>query len=199
VTDRHAPPSIDERNTMSFLRVIVCTTALLATVPLAHAASSGETRQGSGTSIDVKSSDGPERIGPRQQIVSGKPYLLSTAQWTEMMLKDDAVYLQLTSYGMKQVAEPQDTGKSDEGFFGNMIKSMALSGVRQLLDHSLALPLTEMRTAFVRDGSVVLVSCQGKEVFSNVKINGKEQKFPQDQAEDFVKKITRARAKLPAC
>ncbi len=184
---------------MSFLRVIVCATALLATTPFTHAAAGSDARKGSSVTIDAQSSDGPERIGSRQQIVSGRPYLLSTAQWTEMMLKDDAVYLQLSSYGMKQVAEPQDTGKSNEGFLDNMIKSMALSGVRQLLDHSLALPLTEMRTASVRDGSVVLVSCQGKEVFSNVKINGKEQKFPQDQAEDFVKKITRARAKLPAC
>jgi len=184
---------------MSILRVIVCTTALLAITPLADAGTSGETRQGSGVSIDVKSGDGPERIGPRQQIVSSKPHLLSTNQWSEMMLKDEAVYLQLTSYGMKQVAQPQDTGKSEDSFLGNMIKSMALSGVRQLLDHSLALPLADMRTALVRDGEVVLVTCQGKEVFNKVKFNDQVQKFPADQAEDFVGKVNRARGKLPAC
>jgi hypothetical protein len=184
---------------MSLLRLIVCTTALLAATPLAYAGTQADARQGSTVSIPAKDGDGPERIGPRQQAVSGKPHLLSTNQWSEMMLKDDAVYMQLTNQGMKQVTEPKETGKRDEGFFGNMIASMALSGVRQLLDHSLALPLRDMRTALVRDGDVVLVTCKGKEVFAKVKINDQAQKFQVDQAEEFVGVVNRARARLPAC
>jgi hypothetical protein len=181
---------------MNTIRVILCITAVLATTTFAHA---GETRQASTISIDAKEGDGPERIGPRQRPVSGKPYLQSTSRWTELMLREDAVVMQLTDYGMKQVGEPQDAHDKDEGFFGNMIKTMALSGVRQFLDHSLALSLAEMRTALVRRGEVVLVTCQGKEVFNKVKINDQVQTYPQDQAEDFVKTINRQREKLPAC
>lgn len=179
--------------------MIVCATAVLASTPLAYASSPGDSRQGSTVSIQSKDGDGPERIGSRQQALSRQPYLLSTNRWSEMMLKDDAVYLQMTDYGLKQVAEPQDTQKRDEGFFGNMIKSIALGGVKQLLDHSLALPLTEMRTAIVRDGEVVLLTCQGKEVFNKVKINDQVQKFEQDRAEQFVREVNRARGKFPAC
>jgi hypothetical protein len=116
-----------------------------------------------------------------------------------LMLKDDAVYMQLTDYGMKEVGEPQDARDKDEGFLGNMLRTMALSGVKQLLDHSLALSLADMRTALVRQGQVVLVTCQGKEVFNKVKINDQVQTYPQDQAEDFVKAVNRQREKLPAC
>ena len=178
---------------MNTIRVILCATAILAATAFAHAA------QGSTISIDAKEGDGPERIGPRQLAVSGKPYLQSTSRWTELMLKDDAVYLQLTDYGMKQVGEPQDAREKDEGFFGNMLKSMALSGVKQFLDHSLALPLADMRTALVRHGEVVLVTCQGKEVFNKVKINEQVQTYPQDKAEEFVKSVNRQREKFPSC
>ena len=184
---------------MNTIRVILCATAVLATTTFAHARPSGETRRDSTISIDAKEGDGPERIGPRQQPAPGKPSLQSTSRWTELMLKDDAVVMQLTDYGMKQVGEPQDAHDKDEGFFGNMLKTMALSGVKQFLDHSLALSLADMRSALVRRGEVVLVTCQGKEVFNKVKINDQVQTYPQDKAEEFVRNINRQREKFPAC
>ncbi|WP_426197259.1 hypothetical protein [Massilia sp. DWR3-1-1] len=184
---------------MRLIPLIVCTCALLASTPLAYARPAGQDRPGPTVSGKASNGDGPERIGPRQQAVARTPSLLSTNRWSEMLLKDDAVYLQLTDYGMKQVGEPQDTRNSDEGVLGNIIKAMALGGVKALLDHSLALSLTDMRTARVRDGEVILVTCQGKEVFNKVKINDQVQKFQPDQAEDFVKSINRLRQKLPAC
>ena len=184
---------------MNTIRVILCATAVLATTTFAHAAQAGENRQRSTISMDASEGDGPERVGPRQQPASGKPYVQSTSRWTELMLKDDAVYMQLTDYGMKQVGEPQDAREKDEGFLGNMLKTMALSGVKQLLDHSLALPLADMRSALVRRGEVVLVTCQGKEVFNKVKINDQVQTYPQDKAEEFVKNVNRQREKFPAC
>jgi hypothetical protein len=181
---------------MNTIRVMLCVSAFLATATFAHA---GETRQGSTISIDAKEGDGPERIGPRQRPTAGKPYLQSTSRWTELMLKDDEVVMQLTDYGMKQVGEPQGAHDKDEGFFGNMVRTMALSGVKQLLDHSLALPLADMRIALVRRSEVVLVTCQGKEVFNKVRINDQVQTYPQDKAEEFVKNINRQREQFPAC
>jgi hypothetical protein len=184
---------------MNTIRVILCATAVLATTTLAHAGPSDDPRHNSTVSIDAREKDSPERLGPRQPPASGKPSLQSTSRWTELMLKDDAVYMQLTDYGLKQVGEPQDVRDKDEGFLGNILKTMALSGVRQLLDHSIALPLADMRTALVRQRQVVLVTCQGKEVFNKVKINDQVQTYPQDQAEDFVRRVNRQREKLPAC
>lgn len=184
---------------MNTIRVILCATAVLASTTLAYARSSGETRQGSTISIDAPEGDGPERVAHRQQPAPGKPYLLSTSRRAEMILKDDAVYLQLTDYGMKQLGEPQDAHENDEGVLGNVLKAMALSGVKQLLNHSIALSLVDTRSALVRDGEVILVTCQGKEVFNKVKLNDEVQKYPQAKAEDFVNNINRLRAKLPAC
>lgn len=181
---------------MNMIRVILCATAILASATFAHA---GETRHSSGVSIDASEGDGPERFAQRQQPASGKPYLLSTNRWSEMMLKDDAVYLQFTDYGMNAIGEPHDGRDKDEGFLGGILKTMALSGVKQLLNHSLALSLSDMRTALVRNGEVVLVTCQGKEIFNKVKVNDQVQKYPQDKAEDFAKNVNRLRAKLPAC
>jgi hypothetical protein len=196
---RHPSPQSAFGKTMNTIRVILCATAILATTSFAHARPSGETRQVSTISMDAKEGDGPERIGPRQQPASGKPSLQSTSRWTELMLKDDAVVMQLTDYGMKQVGEPQDAHDRDEGFFGNMMRSMALSGVKHFLNHSIALSLADMRSALVRRGEVVLVTCQGKEVFNKVKINDQVQTYPQDKAEEFVKNINRQREKFPAC
>lgn len=184
---------------MNMIRVILCATVVLASTTFAHARPSGETRQRSTISMDAKEGDGPEHVADRQQPASGKPYLLSTNRWSEMMLKDDAVYLQLTNYGMQQVGDPQDAHEKDESFLGNVFRAMALSGVKQLFNHSLALSLIDMRSALVRDGQVILVTCQGKKVFNKVKLNSHEQKYRQDKAEDFVKTINRMRDKLPAC
>lgn len=181
---------------MKLIHMMVCATALLSFTNIAHA---GDTRAISGVSIEAGKDDGPERVAPRQLSPSRKPYLLSTNRLSEMMLKDDAVYLQFTDYGLKQIGNMEDTRQKDDGVFGNMIKAMALSGVRQLLDHSLAVSLSDMRTARVRDGEVVLVTCKGKEVFNNVKINGQVQKFPQDQAEEFVRSVNRLRERALAC
>jgi hypothetical protein len=196
---RHPNPQPVFGKTMNTIRVILCATAVLATTTFAHARASDETRQSSSISIDAKQGDGPERIGPRLQPAAGKPNLQSTSRWTELMLRDDAVYMQLTDYGMKQIGEPQDARDKDEGFFGNILKTMALSGVKQFLDHSLGLSLADMRTALVRRGEVILVTCQGKEVFNKVKINDQVQAYPQDKAEDFVKNVNRQREKFPAC
>lgn len=190
---------------MNILRIIVCVSAILASTPLAHARAPGDDRPGAGVAVKANEGNGPERVGPRQRAVPATPYLQSTNRWSEMMLKDDAVYLQMTDYGLKQIGEPQESRerqenrKSDDSMLGNLFKAMALSGVKQFLDHSLALSLTNMRAALVRDGAVVLVTCQGKEIFNNVKINDQVQKFPQDQAEDFVKHVNRVRRSLPAC
>lgn len=184
---------------MSTIRNIACSIAILAASGAAFAGQTGDNRSGAGVSVQASNGDGPERVGPRQQVGSRKLYLQSTNRWSEMMLKDDAVYLQLTDFGMQQVAKPQESRDKDEGVFGNMVRAMALSGVKQLLDHSLALPLSDMRSARVRDGEVVLVTCKGKEIFNNVKINDQVQKFPQDQAEIFVSNVNRVRDRLPAC
>lgn len=186
---------------MNLIRTIFCVTAVLASTTFAHAGPAGDDRPGSGVATKAKDGNGPERVAPRQQAVPAKPYLQSTNRWSEMMLKDDAVYLQMTDYGMKQIGEPQEkeSRKSDDSILGNIFKAMALSGVKQFLDHSLALSLTDMRTALVRDGEVILVTCQGKEIFNNVKINDQVQKFPQDQANDFVKHVNRLRQSVPAC
>lgn len=181
---------------MNMIRVILCTTAVLAGTTFAPARAA-DTNHSSSVTIDAK--DGPERVVPRQRPASGKPRLVSTNRWSEMMLKDETVYLQLTDYGMKQVMEPQDAHDKDEGFLGNVLKTMALSGVKQVLDHGLALSLVDTRSALVRDGEVVFVTCKGKEVFNQVKINDQVLKYPQASAEDFVNNVNRLRATLPAC
>lgn len=100
-------------------------------------------------------------VAKREPTVSPSAIVVPN-QWPEMMLKGDTVYLQLTDDGMKQVAERQDAHDKDEGFLDSVLKAMALSGVKQFLDHSLALSLVGTRSAQVRDGEVVFVTCRGK-------------------------------------
>lgn len=192
-------PYTDQGKTMHIARLIIIATLVLTSTTLANASTAGDARRGDGITVEGKNGDGPEHVAARQQAVPRTPHILSTNRWSEMMMKDDAVYLQLTDFGMRQVGGPEVAKASDEGFLGNILKTMALSGVKQLLNHSLALSLTDMRSALVRDGEVILVTCQGKEVFNNVKINDQVQKFPQDQAEDFARGVNRQRAKLPGC
>jgi hypothetical protein len=184
---------------MNMIRVLLVSAFLLISTTFAHAGASDETRKSSSITLDAKEVDGPERITARQRPAPAKFHLLSTNRWSEMMLKDDSVYVQLTDYGLSQVGNPQDAHDKDEGFLGSVMKAMALSGVKQLLNHSLALSLADTRSALVRDGQVILVTCQGKEVFNKVKINDQVLKYPQGPAEEFVMNLNRARAKLPAC
>lgn len=183
---------------MNTLRTLLATAFLLAGTASMPAHAADATRKGASITLEDKDGDGPERIEGRQKALAGTPYLLSTNRWSEMMLRDNAVTMQLTDYGLKQVGE-QDTGGKDEGLLGNMIKALALSGVRQLLNHSIALSLADTRSALVRDGEVILVTCKGKEVFNKVKINDQVQKYPRQDAEAFVRHLNRIRATLPAC
>jgi hypothetical protein len=178
-------------NNLNLIRAILCTTALLASAGFAHADPTATN--------DAKGNDGPERIAPRQQPAAGKNHVLSTNGWSEMTLNDNAVYLQMTDHGIKQLDKPREAHEKAEGFLDNVFAAMALSGVKQLFNHSIVLSLTDTRSALVRNGEVILVTCNGKEVFNSVKFNGEVQKYPQDGAEEFVRNVNRQRAKLPAC
>ena len=184
---------------MNTIRVLLATTLLLTSVHLAHAGPSDETRKGASITVAAGEGDGPERITARQRVTAGKPHLLSTNRLSELLLKDDAVTMQLSDYGLSQIGAEEKTRGKAERFLGNVLKTMALSGVKQMLDHGLALPLADTRSAQVRDGEVVILTCQGKEVFNKVKINNQIQKYPQESADEFVRAVNRARAKLPAC
>lgn len=182
---------------MKLFRIVLCASALLGSAAPTLAFAQNE--HSHGVSIEAHESHGAERVRERRRPSLGQPHLLSTNRWSEMFLTNSAVYLQMTDDGIKEIGNDHDAETKDEGFLGHMVKAMALSGVKQLLDHSLELPLVDVRAASVRGGQVILVACDGKEVFDNVKVNGEVQTYPQDKAEDFVKMINRQRKSLPAC
>lgn len=184
---------------MTMIRALLAMTILTMPLTVAHASPSDGARKSPLTTSDAGDRSDPERVTARQRPVTGKPHLVSTSHWTEMLLKDDSLYMQLTEFGLKQIGQAQESEDKDEGFFGNMVKAMALSGVKQLLNHSVALSLTDTKSAFVRNGQVVLVTCNGKEIFSKVNINGQVQRYAPVPAEEFAKAINQARTKLPAC
>lgn len=181
------------------IRALLAMTILTVNVSVVHASPSDGARKSPSITSDAGDRSDPERVTARQRPVTGKPHLVSTSHWTEMMLKNDSVYMQLTDFGLKQIEQAQESDDKDEGLFGNIVKAMALSGVKQLLNHSVALSLSDTRSAFVRDGQVVLVTCNGKEIFSKVNINGQVQRYPHEPAEEFATKINQARTKLSSC
>lgn len=189
---------------MIFQRITLATIAAVATMNAAHAGLTGaghEERGSAAVSVNIdsgKEPDGPEKIVARQPSSTGKHRLLSTNGWSELLLKDDSVFFQLTDSGMKKLDEPRRP-QGNEGLFDGIMSNVALSAVKNLLDHSIALPLRETKSAVVRNGEVVVVTCNGKEVFNQVKFNGSVQKYPQDAAGEFVRNLLHARARFPAC
>lgn len=188
-------------------RVLACTVATLTMAMPACAGAMGSAQEPSATPNRVSvtgqdrdtAQDGPEKIGPRQDPSLASHRLLSTNRWSEMVVKDGAVFLQATDYGLKKVVEPQKAKNSNASIFEELLSSMTLTAFKSILDHSIGLPLTDTKSASVRDGEVIVLTCSGKEVFGKVTINDTVQKYPQDQAERFVKDIMQIRAKLPAC
>jgi hypothetical protein len=116
-----------------------------------------------------------------------------------MLLNDGSVLLQFTDHGIKTMGDQSQDKGGDVGLFEGIVRNVALSAVKNLFDHSIVLPLRDVSAATVRNGEVIVTTCSGREVFSQVKVNDAVQRYPQDGAEAFVKNLMLARRKQPPC
>src|SRR5207253_2757623 len=80
-----------------------------------------------------------------------------------LMLLDDVVAVQLSGATLAAAKT-----KDDANFFEEWI----VAGVRMALRRSVEYPIANIRSAELRDGTLVLTNDEGKPVFAEIKVNG---------------------------
>lgn len=137
-------------------------TFLLAlVVAAAPFATAGEKKEG--ISIRIDSEDSRAKIAPRRLAREARLAIPTRRGAVTLLLTDEVVAVQLSDHTMAKVeAEP------DAGFLEELI----VSGVRLAVGKSIEVPITDLRSAEVRGGVLVLTTNEGKPAFDGVEVDG---------------------------
>ena len=114
-------------------------------------------------SISFNSDDARTRIAPRHVAREARLAVPTRSGAAVLLLLDDVVAVQLSDSALAAV-----TTKEDAGF----LEELLVAGVRVAVRKSVEYPIANIRSAQVRDGSLVLTNDEGKPVFSDMKVNG---------------------------
>jgi hypothetical protein len=141
----------------------------------------------------------PLQWGARHDLARARFAMLTEDRATALVLTRDVVALQLSDRTLRDLdrdLERERHGPDDEdGLLARVIKSAVLGSVRELLDHSLACPIRDLRDVRYHDGRLVLITENGDRVFEDLNVNDHEvlADFSERDALAFVREFRRAK------
>ena len=119
-----------------------------------------------GISITFDSDDSRTSLGPRHEVRDARTAITTRDGAVTLLLLKDTIALQLSDTKMADV----HPSKPEPGFLEELI----VAGVRLAVGKSIEYPLSGVRTVEYRDGSLHVVSTDGKPIFNEVKVDQHE-------------------------
>jgi hypothetical protein len=133
----------------------------LALFLFASAASAAEKQ---GISISFDSDDTRTHLAPRHSARDARLALTTRGGAAVLLLTNDVIAVQLSDTALDQVETKSDA---------NFLEELLVVGVRLAVSKSVEYPVANIRSAELRDGVLVLTNDQGKPVFQEILVNGK--------------------------
>ena len=139
--------------------------------------------------------DSDARVVSRQPLRRAQSAIETRNGQVALLLVDRTLVMQLTDRGLDRVERDMDDDARKETGFARFVVGVVRSGVRNLLDHGIEYPLSELRDARYENGRIVLIDRQGKQIFENVQVNDMEvmESFSPAEARAFVARVNQAR------
>ena len=112
----------------------------------------------------------------------------------ELLMTDERIIIQFSKTGLNRVTEEIDRSEVDIEEFTliyDVFKSMLSSGLRTLLNHSLQIPISELKEVSYENGKLKMVTQNNSILFEDVEIGGSFviEDFTEDDALLFMREI----------
>lgn len=106
-----------------------------------------------------------------------------------LILESDTLLIQLTDRGLEEIEAPE-AGEADESLAARLLGAMIRAGLRELLDHAIAYPVSEIGRAEYVDGRLILEDHEGEALF-DITVNDRDvlADFREHEARAFVREI----------
>jgi hypothetical protein len=117
-----------------------------------------------------------------------------------LVLTDDHVAMQLSDRVLRKVRrelrDKQDDG--EDNVLAETIKTVVISTVRALLDHSVECSVRDLRDVSYRQGRLVFTTEGGKQIFDSVDVSDQDvlESFSESDAQLFVREFHRCKGRL---
>jgi hypothetical protein len=155
-------------------------------------------RRGTRVSVSTGSDDdSPGRIGPRRHPRDARSAIATRDGMVALLLTRDAVAMQLTDRGLRDIGRDMDEDmEEEEGFLAGIIQAAVRSSVTTMLKRSVEYPVREIRDVSYRDGRLVFTGEDGERVFDSVTVNDTDvmTSFSDTDARAFVREFRRLKA-----
>ena len=174
--------------------------AALLLLPLLAVPARAVSAQDHGTRVSVSTGsddDSPGRIGPRRDPRQARSAIATRDGRVALLLTRDAVAMQLTDRGLRDIGRDMDEDVRDEdGFVAEIIQAAVRSSVATMLKRSVEYPVRELRDVQYRGGRLVFTSEDGERVFENVSVDDTDvmESFSEADARAFVREFHRLKA-----
>jgi hypothetical protein len=170
----------------------------LLAVPARAVSAQNHDHRGPRVSVSTGSDDdSPGRIGPRRHPRDARSAIATRDGMVALMLTHDAVAMQLTDRGLRDIGRDMDEDMEEEdGFLAGIIQAAVRSSVTTMLKRSVEYPVSEIRDVSYRDGRLVFTSEDGERVFDSVSVNDTDvmTSFSDTDARTFVREFRRLKA-----
>jgi hypothetical protein len=137
----------------------MCALVLMLSTAVAVA---GEKKE-AGISVSFDSDDTRTQLAPRHAVRDARVVVRTRNGAAVLLLTGDVVAVQLSDATLAAVEADEDA---------NLLEEMLVAGVRTAMKKSVEYPIAHIRSAEIRNGSLVLTNDEGKPVFSEIKVNG---------------------------
>jgi hypothetical protein len=140
----------------------------------------------------------PLEWGARHDLARARFAILTEDRAAALVLTRHVVAVQLGDRVLRdldrEIARERDKDDED-GLLASIIKGAVLGGVRELLDHSLACPVEDLRDVRYRDGRLILITEDGERIFEDLDINDHNvlEGFSEPDAQAFVREFRRVK------
>ncbi len=115
-----------------------------------------------------------------------------------LLLTDRAVAMQLSDRALHRITRELRAEQDEDGdcALAVAIKTVVLSSVRSLLDHSAQCPLRDLRDVEYRDGELVFTTWHGEHPFRHIDVHDESatRGFSARDAQEFVRQFHRLQA-----
>lgn len=127
------------------------------------------------------------RLAPSEAV-----YAITNSEGSvDLLISEEAIFLQFSDKGLSNITkeiESETASARNNSHFAEVITNMVKSGVSTLLDRALAIPLYEISEVSYSNGTLIIKSQDGTEIFEEIEVDNKKlmEDFSRRDARRFV-------------
>ena len=135
--------------------------------------------------------DSVVKVIDRVEIRKSTFHVLNKKRETALIVRDDAIIMQLTDRGLKNIK--REIRNEGESALGKVMHAALAGAVAEFLDHGMEYKLSDLKEARVENGVIVLERKNGEKIFDDMDINGDEvlESFAPEDAARFAAHVNR--------